>query len=569
MHPTSWYIARILTCLCTIGASAERNTFQGERCLHNALTSRIRSLLLRHSFSKTSHPLQSWASHITSLLTSQQATSDITLMSSAGPGMPENEFRLHKFLLAARSPYFQRTLAQAPELRLWKFLSHAPARAFRMVMHYLYLDDVAANEPILDNIEQMLVCTGKIAKELDVEELWYYIMNNTGEQWISRQRYRDEVDRAQEQVARFFRDRVLAKKIVVDTSQADNVKWTYDNSIFADCLLCAEADPDDDEASGIPAGPVDTATSSRPYRQGEESTAASAKQIRQPRTKSVVYPAHKAMLVRAEYFKVMFASGFIESQRGEHLRIIKVSCRPDVLEIVLSFLYTEKANIPLELALDVVYMADMLFITQLRNNAAAIISTLGSGNRNALSDPTRPNDDRKKPGGLGAKGDNAASMPEVDIYEVLRAAWDLKIQRLEDFAARYLAYRLEDYIDEQVFADLVMESAGRLKARQETDSIELLDDIRHFLSERFRMRFEELALHDIVEEDDEGEAVPSDDGGAAADSSGRAQEPTAVEGVVRTLDGEVVEDEFDSDSLNYKILLSKIDTLLDRLGLSG
>jgi ankyrin repeat and BTB/POZ domain-containing protein 1 len=41
------------------------------------------------------------------------------------------------------------------------------------------------------------------------------------------------------------------------------------------------------------------------------------------------------------------------------------------------------------------------------------------------------------------------------------------------------------------------------------------------------------------------------------------------EGVVRTLDGEEVSDEFAQDALNYQILLGKIDALLDRLKLDA
>jgi ankyrin repeat/BTB/POZ domain-containing protein 1 len=38
---------------------------------------------------------------------------------------------------------------------------------------------------------------------------------------------------------------------------------------------------------------------------------------------------------------------------------------------------------------------------------------------------------------------------------------------------------------------------------------------------------------------------------------------------IRTLDGNVVEDEFDSDSINYQILLEKIDRLLEKLKLDA
>jgi len=40
-------------------------------------------------------------------------------------------------------------------------------------------------------------------------------------------------------------------------------------------------------------------------------------------------------------------------------------------------------------------------------------------------------------------------------------------------------------------------------------------------------------------------------------------------GVIRTLDGDEIEDEFDQDAVNYQILLGKIDQLLDRLKLDA
>ena len=40
-------------------------------------------------------------------------------------------------------------------------------------------------------------------------------------------------------------------------------------------------------------------------------------------------------------------------------------------------------------------------------------------------------------------------------------------------------------------------------------------------------------------------------------------------GAIRTLDGEIAGDEFASDAVNYRILLNKIDKLLDRLKLDA
>ena len=593
------------------GALAERNTFQGERCLYNALNDRIRSLLLRYDYSKSADPLQPWSSHITSLLSRRQPpTSDITLTASDGPGLRVEEFALHKFFLAARTPYFHRKLTEAPDMATWKLSSHVAAAAFRIVLHYLYLDDLTPHTATLPDEEELFRNIDKITKQLEVEQLWEAMLAGSDRR-LARQRYQDEVERAQRQVDTFFKQHVLGNRVVVDSAKVNEVRWPRDNFIFADCLLSAEDASDDNDKDDMsetgeegeaeeaaptykipigpaPVGKASISTSTVPDTQSIQNGAtinASSQRARQPHKprQVVLYPAHKAMLVRADYFATMFSSAFLEAQASEHLRIIKLDCSPEVLEIILSFLYTEQADIPLELALDVLYMADMLFLEKLKTKAAVIISTLGSGNRNALGDPTRA--------GADAAKQDTYDASEINIYEILRAAWDLKVQRLEEFAARFLATRLEHYIDDAMFADFVLESANRVENRQETDTIELIDDIRYFLSERFRLRFEDIALSDIEEDAAEGAEIaagangratgtePAPDGEAklemtaskddavAADKVSNTQ--TIVDGGLRTLDGELAEDEFDSDALNYQILLGKIDSLLERLGLDA
>ena len=64
----------------------------------------------------------------------------------------------------------------------------------------------------------------------------------------------------------------------------------------------------------------------------------------------------------------------------------------------------------------------------------------------------------------------------LDIYDVVRAGWDTRVHRLEEFGARYMALRLERFIDEPEFAQLVKESAERIQGRQETDTVELIDE---------------------------------------------------------------------------------------------
>ena len=286
------------------------------------------------------------------------------------------------------------------------------------------------------------------------------------------------------------------------------------------------------------------------------------------------------MLIRSEFFLTMFSSAFREAQSSPHLHIVSIDCSPAVLEIILTHLYTERADFGLDLAVDVLFAADLLFLERLKAKAAVVISTLGNGTATAM------------PSAENANGEDEV----LDIYEILRAGWLTRVQRLEEFSARYIAYRLESYIDEPEFAELVKESAGRISRREETDSIELLDDIRYYLSERFRLRFEDSGLEDVMDEEaaqaearrEVDAAQRQDANSAEPDSSkpadvpedeGIALEPgeealSAVAGLmqtgeVRTLDGEIAGDEFAADAINYQILLGKIDALLERLKLDA
>ncbi|KAK0640227.1 BTB/POZ domain-containing protein 3 [Lasiodiplodia hormozganensis] len=557
------------------GALCERDTFQGERCLYNALNDRIRNLLLSYDYSKSTDPLQPFAAHLASLLTRESPnTSDITVV-TADRALP-----LHKFILAARSPYFAKKLADAPETKTTNFTSEKIApQSLESVIRYLYFADI--NADFGDGEEEQIILTGidKLGKKLQIEHLFQQVLESNDRR-LARQRRQDEVHRGRDQMESWFKDHVLKHKIVLDTAKADSVKWDRDNRIFADVLLRADEDYEDEEddvtptpstpdsdaprvrntlgpLNGIPIGPI--ARSRSPSRQ------------RNPR-KSVLYPVHRAMLIRSEFFQTMFSSGFREAQETPYLQVIPIDCSPRVLEIVLKFLYTERADFPLDVAIDVLFTADLLWLEKLKVRAAQIISTLGNGNTSIV--------ELENP-----RGETADEEEEpLDIYDVIRAGWDTRVQRLEEFGARYIAHRLERYIDDPEFAELVRESANRVKARQETDTVELIDDIRYYLSERFRLRFEDSGLEEMM--DEEGELDPDAVAAAAAQNAkdgvlkgpDDAAAPTKEMGglkltsdssVIRTLDGEIAGDEFAQDAINYQILLGKIDRLLDSLKLDA
>ena len=552
-------------------ASADRS-----RCLYNALNDRIRNLLLSYDYSKSTDPLQPLAAHITSLLTRDHpVTTDITVESV------EDTFHLHKFILSARSPYFHSKLNANPETTSWKLPTSLPPQAFEIAIKYLYFGELPrelGGGPGTGFTDaEVLAGADKISKYLEITSLSQLILDS-GDRRLARQRRQDEVERGRDQLYAWFKENVLKHKIEVDTSRTDDIKWIRDNSIFADVLLRADVvdedvygDDEDEAASGningdraetdrlgIPIGP--TAQTSR-----------SPSRSRKP-SRSVLFPCHRAMLLRSEFFLTMFSSSFREAHQADHLHIIPIDCSPETLEIVLTFLYTEKADFGLDLAVEVLFAADLLFIEKLKTKAAVVISTLANGNATTI------------------KSQQFIEEENLDIYEILRAGWFTRVQRLEEFAARYIAYRMEHYIDDPEFADIVKESANRISARQETDSIELLDDIRYYLSERFRLRFEETGFDEMMEEEQRlaqeraaaapDTTLPKSDiqslphwGSEPIGSPNQHSDDTTGDiypsGAIRTLEGDIAGDELAADAQNYQILLGKIDKLLDELKLDA
>jgi ankyrin repeat/BTB/POZ domain-containing protein 1 len=416
--------------------------------------------LLAYDYSKSTDPLQPFAAHITSLLTRDHPkTSDIVLTTGI------QQFELHKLVLAARSPYFAKKFATAPETLTWKLPNTIPPDSLQAAIKFMYFGEVGADFEDQGNEEEILTGIDKLSRHIEIPQLFESILVSDNRR-IARQRRADEVARGRDQIETWFKDHILKHKITVDTEKAGEVRWDRNNGIFADVLLRADEDDEgeanskavEDGAStpsgtlrptdGIPIGPF-----GRPSR--------SPSRTRKSR-KSVLFPAHRAMLIRSELFNTMFSSSFREAQETPYLQIVPVDCPPDVLEIVLTYLYTEKADFPLELAIEVLFAADLLFIDKLKGKAAQFISTLGNGMASIV--------ESENPRGEIELEDI------IDIYDVIRAGWDTRVQRLEEFGARYIAYRLERYIDESEFLKLVRESAGRVKERQETDTIELIDE---------------------------------------------------------------------------------------------
>jgi ankyrin repeat and BTB/POZ domain-containing protein 1 len=181
---------------------------------------------------------------------------------------------------------------------------------------------------------------------------------------------RKEYHRVQADFGKFVHEEIIGRQRTVKTEEVEEAReeMSIENPVWADCLL--RLDRDDDTTT--------------------------------------LFYAHTAILTRSEYFLTMFTSPFVESrtlfERQENLPLLLLDVEPDVGPIILTFLYTDRAEIPRDIALDVLCGSAFLLLPRLKSLAAI-----------ALENESDPLND----------------LTPEDLYEILRAAWLTNTERLE------------------------------------------------------------------------------------------------------------------------------------------
>jgi ankyrin repeat/BTB/POZ domain-containing protein 1 len=160
------------------------------------------------------------------------------------------------------------------------------------------------------------------------------------------------------------------------------------------------------------------------------------------------FPCHKSLLtLRSEYFDVMFSGRFSESYLGDSkvhypsdtldmpiLRLPEVT--PLAFSIILEFIYTDAASITTDMAYDILIVADRFLFPRLKSIAAIVITS--------------------------------QKEPIMDVYKLIRTAIDLGVDRLEQYCIKYLAENIDTYINDDQFRNLIKESAESIADREET-----------------------------------------------------------------------------------------------------
>lgn len=415
----------VVSLLLQRGAVCDRDRYEGARCIYGALTDSIRNILLKYDISKAVDIKQPFASHLSFIfLDGSLNTFDFVFT------FEDNvEVRVHRFMLASRSSYFNDKLGT-----IWKGKRQvrmpvaSSASAFSVIIKLIYL------VPILHELKpDDLVFIEKFCSKIGFTEVISCLdkMKHTADPshksaLLNEFQYKLNLN-AREQLKQFVHQEIFARKILIEEHfPFEHLSNMTGKSPYCDIFL----------------------------------------RIQTENGETYLYMCHKSILIRSDFFRLMFLSSFQESNSDIPIIIDLPATNLKVAEIILSYLYFDLTEIPWEVAIDVLITSDFILADRLKTMAAVTIT-------------------QSKP-----------FLSNYSIFDVLQVAWDTGVERLEHYAARVIANNIERYICEPEFKEAILKSSKRIKSRQDTDTIELVDDVRFYMLQKHDLQPDILELID-------------------------------------------------------------------------
>lgn len=465
----------IVKLLLSRGAVCERDTFEGARCIYGALNDEIRKLLLSYDITKKVDENQPFSAHISRLLLpvfSSLSARDLAIVFPHAINRTQRVFVVNRFLLAARSRYFYKKLNDGGDWCLKSVVvmpKVADAAAFAAIVDYIYLriDALPLEEPLKE--------FAKFAKKLELAELVEVIEEmpqHHQEQARAKQKAQLQfVDVARNDLRAFLKNNVLANKCEVVLEEDVD---------FEDIDAAALLDEENHRKLLHSSALGDIVMSSIDVDSGSV----------------VYYPVHRAILGRSEYYTTMFRSEVFNSSheevpladtvnRGEepvdrpkldihHVPVLQASVSTtkwQVTEIILLFLYYDDVHhIPSNLSVELLFAAEELWIHRLKTMSALSITALV----------------------VKFDFDSLLALPDstgYDVCDLVEISWQTRCDRLEQHMTKLIAHNLEEMCSHETLrerlASLIRKSAQRIRERQDTDTIELVDDIRYYLAKKY------------------------------------------------------------------------------------
>ncbi|RXN19489.1 ankyrin repeat and BTB POZ domain-containing 1 [Labeo rohita] len=163
---------------------------------------------------------------------------------------------------------------------------------------------------------------------------------------------------------------------------------------------------------------------------------------------------HKAFFCgRSDYFKALLEDHFSEGETLQSHPSIPVITLHDVshdlFTRILYYIYSDNSQLSHENVYEVLCVADMYLLPGLKRLCGRTLAVL---------------------------------LNEENVLHMWKTAKLFRLSRLEDQCTEYMAKIIERLVERPDFADMIREDAGNVAARQETDSIPLVDEIRFHIA---------------------------------------------------------------------------------------
>lgn len=448
----------IVKTLLLRGAICDRDSFEGARCVYGALNDKIRDLLISYDFSKKVDVNQPFASHITGILQYEKFhNKDIVLKGVDG------QVRLNRFLMCARSKYLKKYLIEEWYDKL-EVEVELTMEELTFLVNYIYLkteyltvDSIIKHENLVEKYQLSDVVADRTHQGAD-EKTKAKVNRDNSVRMIEKSR----TDMSEFNVETCD----LMVMVPLELGEEDGAEVDFEEiepeSFITDAiklqLLISDVIPD------IILLIVDIEKESVAF-----------------------YPCHKCMLTRSEYFETMFNSelflnGNMVPLVGDvvdrtlmgpsDIPVISIECTSvEACELLLSYLYHDNVEyIPLRLTSELLYLSDELLLDKLKSLCAVNVT---SKFKEFSMKEMHEMEER-----LG-----------YDIFELVRISWATRCDKLEQHFSKFIAHNLEEMYQIpsslESLKQLVEESANRIENRQITDTIELIDDIRYYLSKKY------------------------------------------------------------------------------------
>jgi len=165
-----------------------------------------------------------------------------------------------------------------------------------------------------------------------------------------------------------------------------------------------------------------------------------------------LFKCHKAFFCgRSDYFRALIDDHFLEAQN--QINGIQVFELYDIsvhtFMAIVSYIYQNHVQFDFENAYELIVMSDVYLLPGLKRQCA-----------NYVGQHLTPN----------------------NVISILMTSRLMQLTKLERICIEYMAQNLEKVIDSKELKDLIIKDAEEVRQRQETDSIDIIDEIRYYIT---------------------------------------------------------------------------------------